>query len=98
MLDDLCENICATAASAKCNGIELTECTTSCFSFAEVVENTAQCATAAYNYLACVNALTNICDLDNDTICNDADVIQCALEYCRQHPGAVECTRTAPQD
>lgn len=98
MLDDLCKDICTTASRARCVGIELTNCTTSCFSFAELVENTAPCATAAYDYLTCVNELTNICDLDNDTICSEADIIQCALEYCRQHPGAVECTRTTPQD
>jgi len=98
MLDDLCENICTRGANARCDGIELADCRSSCYSFAALVENTAQCATAAYRYLACVNALPNICELNDETVCSSTEVVQCALAYCQQHPGTVECTSTsAPQ-
>lgn len=99
MLDDLCDNICTAGADAHCKDLKLGDCLSSCYSFVAVVENTAQCATAAYGYFTCVNALTNICDLNDVTVCNSADATKCALAYCQQHPGAVECTSVSgPQE
>jgi hypothetical protein len=98
-LDDLCEKICTRGANARCEGIELAECRSSCYAFAGAAENTSQCATMAYRYLACVNALPNICNLNDETLCSSTEVVECVLQYCSENPGAPECISVSgPQE
>lgn len=89
---ELCDKICTAGAEAKCQGIELGDCLSSCYEFVAITDHAAQCSSAAYAYLTCVNGLTNICDLADDSICSGADVAKCAVAYCQAHPGALECT------
>ena len=91
MLQDLCDNICNAAADAHCDGLLLNQCLSSCYQFTAAAEQSAQCANTTYAFLTCVNALPNICDLNDDTVCGSDTVVSCIVAYCQAHPGTMEC-------
>jgi len=88
MLDARCETVCTKAE--RCAGVDFDECRSGCSDFVGLALKATSCSRTAYDYLACLDALPNICaGLDDpSSACEDRarDAIDCVADYCQAHP------------